>query len=967
MKNLTHSLRFALSALVLTVAMQAGAYDFYTGGLYYQIASSGTVVTVENNGSFNTYSGNVTIPSSVTYNGKTYNVTGIGYQAFKNCTNLTSVTLPNTLTMMLNEAFYGCTKLTSITLPSSLTSIYNNVFVGCTGLTSIYVKRTTPVSASTNNFSSSTYSSATLYVPSGTLSAYQSTAPWSSFTHIVESTYDFVYNGIYYLKTGTNTVSVAPKDKSYNSYSGYVSIPSSVTYEGTTYSVTAIGDNAMKNSTGLTGLSIPSSVTTLGSWAVSGCTALTSITIPNSVTSVGASVFMDCAALKTVSIGSGLKKVGNFMFIRCKALQTITIPNTVTEIGYETFEDCIKLYSIDIGSGVTSIGHHTFKNCTTLVSITCHALTPPTVESSTFDSNNYTSATLYVPKSAESAYKAANYWKNFTTIRTIYDFKVNGLYYNKTSSNTVEVTYKDSNFNSYSGGITIPKTITVNGTTYKVTAIGSQAFRNCDNLSDVTLCTNIETIEGFAFAYSTKLSSIYSMPSALKRIKNDAFYGCTSLSYISLPNNLEQIDTYAFRGCTALTSIALPNGLTTLGNNVFEGCTGLKNVTIGTGLVNIPGGVFKGCTGLTSMTFPDNVQSIYGGSFENCTSLAEITLGSGMTSLAQAPFKGCTALKTVTSLAVTPPYMSASDCFTSTTYSTGTLKVPGASLDAYKSADWWRMFNTISEMPFDFCVNGIYYKKTSNNTVEVTCKEYFYETYKGTVTIPSSIKVGGKTYNVTAIGDYAFYMCKNLTKVNMPTSITVIGGCAFEKCTGLTSVVIPNSVVTLSIDAFCGCTGLTSVEIPSSVTTIGYLAFGNCTGLTSVVIGSGVKTIESVAFKGCTALNSITCMPNTPPTMKSKECFDTNTYNTAKLYVPERSLNAYRSTDWWRLFSSIIGGDFGGDPCDVNGDGEVNIADVNAIIDAILKGNNDLKYDANCDGEVNIADVNAVIAAILKG
>ena len=1064
MKNLTDFLKFALTVvLLLSTAFSAMAYDYYVGGIYYNKLSSNAVEVTYKDTNYDSYTGAVTIPRTISYGGNTYTVTKIGAFAFKGnsdngghltsvsiptsvvtiehdafwlqknlgnvtipssvttignyafcwCSSMTSATIPNTVTSLGKyvysqckklssvtigtgittideECFYGCEKLTTVTIPnniktvakrafkscttlstvtigSGVTSMGNEVFDGCTALTSVTCKAFTPPTITSNTFNSSHYSNVTLTVPVKSKSAYQAADYWKNFTKYASNNYDFSNGGIYYAITGANTVEVVGKNgSSGNSYSGSISIPTNVSYGGVNYSVTGIGDYAFKNSTGLTYLYIPSSITYLGNWAVSGCSALTSIVIPNSVTSVGTSVFMDCTNLTSVTIGSGLKKIGRFMFIRCTALESITIPNTVTEIDYEVFQDCTKLKNVDIGSGVTAIGNLTFAGCTALQYVICHAQTPPTVTNNTFDSSTYSSAYLYVPYSKLNNYKAANYWKNFTTIRTVYDFKVDGICYNKTSSNTVEVTSRGPLENRYTNGLTIPKTITVSGTTYTVNAIGEQAFLNCYDLTDVSLNVNIKTIGKFAFAGCTKMTNVFSVPSGLTSIDYSAFLKCYALKSFNLPNNLKTIGNKAFEECIAFTSVNIPNSVTSLGYNAYAFCTALNTVKIGTGVTSLATQTFKGCTALTSIVVPDNITSISDCVFEGCTSLAEVTLGSGLMALATTPFKGCTALRTVTCLASNPPTMAGNDCFPTATYSSGTLNVPGASVNAYKSADWWRLFNTVNGLSFDFYVNGIYYKKTSSNTVEVTYKDIMNNVYTGTVNIPSSIKVGSVTYKVVGIGEYAFYMCSGLTKVTMPTSILRIGGCGFEKCTGLTSVEIPNSVTKLEVDAFASCTGLKSIEIPSSVTTIGSLAFYKCTAMTSATIGSGVTTIEAQAFASCTSLNSVTCLANTPPVMKNKNCFDTNTYNTAKLYVPQRALNAYKSADWWRMFSSIIGGDFGGDPCDVNGDGEVNISDVNAIIDAILRGNSDLKYDANGDGEVNIADVNTIIDTILK-
>ena len=992
MKNYSNFLRFALLAVVLMCGFYASAYDFYTGGIYYSISTSG--VHVANNGSFNSYSGNVKIPESVTYSGTTYKVTGIGYQAFKNSTGLTSVTIPKTVWLILNEAFYGCTGLTEIVLPATITSIYNNAFVGCTNLKAIYARWTTPPSPNSNNFSSSTYSSATLYVPEAAYDTYKSTAPWSSFTNIKKTNYDFEYNGYYYKITNatSRTVAITYRNPEGDFYSGSVNIPSSVSYDGKTYSVTEIGELAFKGANegghvtsvsipstvktigtmafwlqqNMGNVTIPSSVTSIGDYAFCWCQNMTSISIPNSVTSMGKNVFSQCRKLASVTIGTGLTTIPDYCFSICQKLTMVTIPSSIKTISKNAFDGCTSLATVTIGEGVTSIGTNTFAECTALAKVISKPTAPPTITSSTFASAHYGSVTLEVPHSSKSAYQSANYWKNFTTINEqSYDFVVSGIYYRKNGTNTVEVTYRDANYNTYSGGIIIPGSITVNGTTYTVNAVGDNAFRNCASLSDVTLSANIKTIATRAFWNSTKLTNIYSVPSSLTTIGDYAFNLCSSLKSFNVPRYATYIGTAAFSGCTALQTISIPDKVTQVGNYAFQGCKALQSVTIGSGLTELSSQMFDGCSALTSMVVPDNITKIKTFAFYNCTSLSEVTLGSGLTTLDSSPFRGCTALTKVTCLAAVPPVMDNSECFGSTTYSSATLYVPSGSINSYKSADWWRMFSKIEGMPFDFYVDGIYYKKTSNNTVEVTYKDIMNNVYAGTVNIPPSIKVNNVTYNVTAIGVYAFYLCKNLTSVSIPTSVISIDGCAFEKCSSLMGVTIPTSVTSLGVDAFAGCTSLKSIDIPNSVTKIDMLAFSNCTGLTTVTLGTGVTTISQQAFAGCTALTSVTCKAVTPPTMGNKNCFETSTYSSATLTVPQRSLNTYKSADWWRMFGSIVGGDFGGDPSDVNGDGEVNIADVNAVITAILTASNNKSADVNGDGEVNIADVNAVINAIL--
>ena len=152
---------------ILTCALSASAATttFSKDGITYQLTtySDGSgVLSVQNKGYFNSYSGVVNIPDSVQYSGVYYPVTGIGYQAFKNCTGLTGVTIPEGVSMLLNESFAGCTSLTKITLPSTMYTIYNNAFTGCTSLTSITCLKETAQSLNSNNFDSSTYANATL-------------------------------------------------------------------------------------------------------------------------------------------------------------------------------------------------------------------------------------------------------------------------------------------------------------------------------------------------------------------------------------------------------------------------------------------------------------------------------------------------------------------------------------------------------------------------------------------------------------------------------------------------------------------------------------------------------------------------------------------------------------------------------------------------------------------------------------
>ena len=210
---------------------------------------------------------------------------------------------------------------------------------------------------------------------------------------------DFSAGGIYYniLTDKTNEVEVTYRGESFssysNEYSGSVAIPETVTYNGTTYSVTSIGDFAFRgcydlrsmtipnsvtsigkyafyHCSGLTSITIGNSVTSIGELAFAGCSSLTSITIPNSVTSIGDRAFSGCSGLTSVTIGNNVTYIGHSAFYGCSGLTSVTIPNSVTYIGLLAFGRCSGLTSVTIPNSVTTIQGHAFAYCSGLTSAT---------------------------------------------------------------------------------------------------------------------------------------------------------------------------------------------------------------------------------------------------------------------------------------------------------------------------------------------------------------------------------------------------------------------------------------------------------------------------------------------------------------------------------------------------------------------------------------------------------------------
>ena len=261
-------------------------------------------------------------------------------------------------------------------------------------------------------------------------------------------------------------------------YSGEVVIPESVEYQGTTYSVTSIGEDAFVACFDLTSVTIPNSVTSIGSGAFYQCGYLTSVTIPNSVTSIGRYAFWECFRLTSVTIPNSVTSIGSGAFYDCDGLTSVTIGSGVTSIGENTFFDCDRLTSVTIGNSVKSIGKYAFYHCFRLTSVT-------------------------IPYSVTSIGSYAFYGcKGLTSV---------------TIPNSVKSIGSDA-FYGCSGltSVTIPNS---------VTSIGGWAFMNCSGLTSVTIGSGVTSIGWQAFANCPELLDVYCYAENVPSTKSNAFDG----------------------------------------------------------------------------------------------------------------------------------------------------------------------------------------------------------------------------------------------------------------------------------------------------------------------------------------------------------------------------------------------------------------------------------------------------------
>ena len=852
--------------MTLLLPVMVSAYDAVIDGIYYNLDTKNSTAEVTyQSWSGASYTGDVVIPSEINHNGATYSVTGIGYQSFYNCSNLTSIGIPSSVTTIGGDAFESCTSLTSITIPEGVTKIDYRAFYGCSSLVTINIPNSI-ITVGHSLFEGTPWyeNQPTGLVYVGRVAyKYKGTMPEGAEVTIKEGT-------------------IKIQEQAFDQCSHLTSV---VIPEG----VISIGDYAF-NGCGLLSLSIPSSVTSIGYMAFYQNWELSSISFPNDIASIGGYAFdgtpwlsnqqdglvyighvaykyKGMAENTSISIKEGITSIAAYAFYNCSNLISITFPSSITSIGYQAFMGCSGLTSITLHEGLTAIGGESFYGCSSLSLVTIHAPFLTEYGGNAFG-NNASNRIIYVPASGIQKYRSE--WSSYSY----------NIYYLGENSGSCgeDVTYSFdestgllvisgngpmTNFSSYvqtpwkSFSSSIKRVVIESG----VTSIGDNAFQECTSLSTITIPNSVDDVSASALTetawydnqpdglvYAGKVAYKYkgtapegteitikegtlsitasafwdcsgiskiTIPASVSKVGEWAFYGCSGLTAINVPSGVTSIERYSFYGCTALTTIAIPESVTTIGVAAFSGCSGLTTMTIPDGVTAVRNSTFMGCTNLTSVSIPSSVTSLGNNCFRGCSSLASVTIPSGVTGMEGGVFRGCSSLTSVI--------------------------------------------------------------------------------------IPNS---------VTYMGAYTFQDCTELTSVTLSSNLTSLDNSTFQGCISLSAITIPENVNYIGASVFSGCSSLTSIVIPSSVNTIGTSLLSGCSSLMSIVVDEGNTFYDS--RNHCNAIiatssNELICGCNTTTIPEGVSAIRRNAFygldSLKTITIPQSvtSIDDYSFTDCYGL------------------------------------------------------------------
>ncbi len=796
------------------------------------------------------------------------NLKTIGSYAFRDCSMLTEITIPNSVNTISTCAFQNCSALKSVSIGSGVTNCYSNIFDNCNKIETVYFN---------NNSSSAT--------PFYNKSSLKTVVAGDKVTSIPANAFAYCYNlESVDLSQATKLTTIGNSAFGYCGSLTELLVPSSVKsigdnmivgcsklkfneYEGARY----LGNKTNKyvilisaKSTDITECRIPDETNVMTPYAFSGCTKLKNLSIGSNLNISSDELFVDSpietltfngdnigdnfsgySTLKTVNVGSKVVNIPDNAFQNSSNLQTVNMSNAhnLKTIGEMAFYNCQKLQNVNLSSAykLETIGGSAFSDCSALTEITI----PESVV--LIENNAFNNCSNLAKVDFSKA-------KSLTTLS-------NDVFYYCTS--LTEITIPESVTRMNGGGTFshCSKLEKVDLSKAKnLTTINSYTFYECPNLKTVILGSGITSIADNAFQNSNNIENLTYNSNGI----GTRFSGKASLKNLNIGDNVTSIASKAFKNCNDLTSIKIGKGVTSVGENAFKDCNNITSIvtesnadfsnsgiffykdgfyfkmltkntveltSYGSDKMKIPSTVtlgntfkvtkigdraFENCEELTSLIIPETVTRIDQRAFAGCTNLTEIKLGKGLKGnfkIGDKAFAGCNNIESVV-------------------IESDDLSLWGAELC--------------------FIKDGIRYNVVYQKAVVVAPYNY-----SGNVVIPATVEAG-VTYKVIGIDEGAFKDCSSLASIDLSnaTNLDYISYEAFSGCEGLTEITIPESVTEIGYAAFSNCDNLETVDL-SKAKNLEYIydyAFYECYGLTEITIPESVTTIGSKAFYGCDGL-----------------------------------------------------------------------------------------------------------------
>lgn len=529
--------KFFTLFLALVASLQLFAYTAQIDGIYYNIYNGDnpyaevTCLYSWSSSNSSAYKGEVVIPSSIVFNGTTYPVTSIGYEAFRFCSSLTSVTIPNSVISIDDYAFNNCSSLISVTIPNSVTSIDSEAFNGCSSLNTIIVDGERPASLNGDVFSKN--SNLVIFVDNEQVFRNQ----WAYYA-------DCIYlNPKWYadiIKTEV-TITANPSKSALHQALGLDSLQNVIRLKinGTinSYDIMMLRNqmpnlreldlsdaSIVANSYEYTdGYCSKENTLTMQSFTGTG-TRIMKLVLPKSLTTIEAGALNEF--VYDLTIQEGITAIPNNAFENCSRLASVSLPESLETIGASAFRGA-GLKEIAIPANVRSIGNYAF-------------------------AGRYSFSRYYYSSPTSNS---TNYWENNS-----------GGYLQKVTipANSRLTTIPEG---AFVGNSNLRK---VSILCDSITSIGQGAFAGC-GMDTIVLPPNLTALSRLAFGYCYRLKYI-AMPNSLTSIVDNAFVGCSSLDNVQFPTKLQSIGHHAFADCTRLRNVDIPGLVTEIGDYAFKDC-----------------------------------------------------------------------------------------------------------------------------------------------------------------------------------------------------------------------------------------------------------------------------------------------------------------------------------------------------------------------------------------------------------